>query len=97
MTFAYSNYHFTTHSIYFCSKSNSKQLTISFVSFFGKNIRFRIKKNSTVSFFSVILTFALRTNEGYRVDTVTDAAEFPFADNFSILQRLVSHSRLVPV
>ena len=35
------------------------------------------------------LMFYFRTNEGYRVDTVTDAAEFPFADNFSILQRLV--------
>ena len=33
--------------------------------------------------------FYFRTNEGYRVDTVTDAAEFPFADNFSILQRFV--------
>jgi len=28
-----------------------------------------------------------KTSDGYIVDTVTDAAEFPFADNFSILQR----------
>ena len=56
-----------------------------------------LRRNRRFQFFSVILTFALRTNEGYRVDTVTDAAEFPFADNFSILQRLVSHSRPVTV
>ena len=37
-----------------------------------------------------MLTFLFRTVDGYRVDTVTDAAEFPFADNFSILQRLVA-------